>query len=87
MVHGVLCRGHDLDLPAVGVLALSRRDPLGHDSALRVFTDVDHLGAGVSLLVVIRQRHRIELAGRVIALENYARVLPGDRRASLDLRP
>src|SRR3712207_8148360 len=31
--------------------------------------------------------HRVELAHRVVALQDAARVLPGDRRAGLDLRP
>ena len=37
---------------------------------LRVLADVDHLGAGVGLLVVVRQRHRIKLADRVVALQD-----------------
>ena len=53
----------------------------------RVATDVDHLRAGVGLLVVGGDRHRVELADRVVALEDHARVLPGDRRAGLDLGP
>jgi hypothetical protein len=32
-----------------------------------VLADVDHLGAGVGLLVVVGQRHGVELAHRVIA--------------------
>ena len=55
---------------------------------LRVFLpDVDHLGAGVGLLAVGGERHRVELADRVVALEDDARVLPGDGRAGLDLGP
>ena len=49
--------------------------------------DVDHLRAGVGLLAVVGERHRVELADRVVALEDAARVLPGDRRARLDLGP
>ncbi len=37
--------------------------------------------------MVVHHRHGVELAGRVVALEDHARVLPGDRRAGLDLRP
>src|SRR5205823_5807815 len=77
----------DLDEPAVGVLAVTGRDPLGDDGAARVRADVDHLGAGIGLLVVVDRRHRIELADRARAAQHAARVLPGDRRAGLDLGP
>ncbi len=62
-------------------------DPLGDDRGLRVLADVDHLRAGVGLLAVVRDGHRVELADRVVALQDAARVLPGDRRAGLDLGP
>ncbi len=55
---------------------------------LRVFSaDVDHLGAGIGLLPAVHHRHRVELADRVVALEDDARVLPGDGRSGLDLGP
>ena len=37
--------------------------------------------------MVVGDGDRVELAHRVVALEDTARVLPGDRRAGLDLRP
>ena len=77
----------DLHQPAIGVLAVAGGDALRDDGAPGVLPDVDHLGAGVGLLIVVRQRHRVELADRVVALEDAARVLPGDRRARLHLRP
>ena len=55
---------------------------------LRVFLpEMDHLRAGVGLLHVVGRRDRVELADRVVALQDAARILPGDRRAGLDLRP
>ena len=55
---------------------------------LRVFfPEVDHLGAGVRLLHVVRRRDRVELADRVVALQDAARILPGDGRAGFHLRP
>ena len=54
---------------------------------LRVLADVDHLRAGIGLLAIVRHRDRVELADRVVALEDAARILPGDRGAGLDLRP
>jgi hypothetical protein len=56
-------------------------------SCCGVLADVDHLGAGVGLLVIVGQRHRVELAHRVVAQQDAARVFPGDRRAGLHLRP
>ncbi len=73
--------------PAVGVLAAAGGDALGQDRAAGVLADVDHLGAGVGLLAVGGERHRVELADRVVALQDDARVLPGDGRAGLDLGP
>src|SRR6266852_6187136 len=54
---------------------------------LRVLANVDHLGAGVGLLTVVSERQRVELAHGVVALKDDARVLPGDGRAGLHLRP
>ena len=48
---------------------------------------MDHLRAGVGLLIVIGQSHRIEFPYRVVPLQNHARIFPGDGRAGLDLRP
>ena len=39
------------------------------------------------LLIAVRHRDRIELAARVVAAQDAARILPGDGRAGLDLRP
>src|SRR5207302_7563736 len=78
---------HDLDQAAVGVLTVAGGDALGHDGALGVLAQVDHLGAGVGLLLVVGQGDRVELAHRIIALQDAARVFPGDRRAGLDLGP
>ena len=79
--------GHHLDQAAVAVARLARRNALADDGAAGVLADVDHLGAGVGLLVVVGHRHRIELAHRVVAQQNARRVLPGDGRAGLHLGP
>src|SRR5262249_56974467 len=75
------------DQPAIGVVRPPRADALRHDRRTRVRTDVDHLGAGVGLLAVVGQRDRIEFADAAIALQDAARIFPGDRGAGLDLRP
>src|SRR5690606_27476912 len=88
---GVVARavrpGKHLHQAAVGVLAVAGTDALGDDRALGALADVDHLGAGVGLLAVVGERHRVELAGGVVAGEHAGRVLPGDSRAGLDLGP
>ena len=52
-----------------------------------VLAEVDHLGAAVDLLVAVGDGDRIELAAAVVAAQDAARILPGDGRAGLDLRP
>ena len=78
---------HDLHQTPVGILSVPRGDALRNNGALGVFPDMDHLSAGIRLLVVVRQRHRVKLPDRVVTLQDAARVFPGDRRAGLYLRP
>src|SRR5690606_34394138 len=75
------------DESAIGVLRAARGDALRDDPARRILAEVDHLGAAVHLLVAVRNRDRIELAVRLVAAQDAARVFPGDGRAGLDLRP
>src|SRR5690606_19836494 len=77
----------DRDQATVGVLAAVGADALGHDLGLGALADVDHLGAGVGLLAVVGQGHRVELAHRVVAQQHAGRVLPGDGRAGFHLGP
>jgi len=48
---------------------------------------MQHLGAGIDLLVTVRDRDRVELTARVVAAQDAARIFPGDRRTGLDLGP
>ena len=66
---------------------MARRDALRDDRAARIAADVDHLRARIGLLIVVRDGHGVELADRVVAAQDAARVLPRDRRAGFDLRP
>src|SRR5690606_36480728 len=61
VVAGAFGPALDLDQAAVGVLAAAGADALADDLALGARAQVDHLGAGVGLLVVVGQRHRVEL--------------------------
>src|ERR1700760_3543187 len=72
---------------AIGVLRFARRNALRDDPARRVLAEVQHLGAAVDLLIAVRDRDRVELAARIIAAQDAARILPGDGGAGLDLGP
>src|SRR5204863_9342049 len=72
---------------SIGVVRAARADALGDDGRARVGADVNHLGAGVGLLAVVGQRDRVEFADAAVALEDAARIFPGDRAAGLDLGP
>ena len=78
-------RSATLSPAPVGVLAVAGGNALGDDGAAGVLADVDHLGAGVGLLPVAGQGHRVELAHRVFAAQHAAWILPGDGRTGLDL--
>src|SRR5690606_24819514 len=67
--------------------AVAGADALRDDRRASALAEVDHLGPRVGLLAVVGERHRVELADRVVALEDAARVLPGDGGARLHLRP
>src|SRR5689334_13263692 len=75
------------DEAAIGVLRFARGNTLGDDPARGVRAEMDHLGAGIDLLVTVRNRDRIELATRMIAAQDAARIFPGNRRTGLDLCP
>ena len=82
------CRlGGDLDHATVAVLAVSGADALADNGAGAVLAQMDHLGARVRLLPVVGQSHTVELAHRVVALQDATGVFPRDGAASLDLSP
>src|SRR6202042_1418937 len=75
------------DQPAIGVVGAAGGDALGDDPARGVAAEMDHLGAGIDLLAAVGDRDGIELAAGIVAPQDAARVLPGDRRAGLHLGP
>ncbi len=75
------------DQAAIGVLRAPGGDALRDDPARRVLAEMDHLGAGIDLLHAVRDGDRVELAARAVAAQDAGGILPGDRRARLDLRP
>src|SRR5690606_7127364 len=87
IVPRILRRRHDAHEAAVSVLPVPRGDALGYDRAAGVAADVDHFRARIGLLIVVRDSDRVELADRVLAPQDAARVFPRDRGAGLDLRP
>src|SRR5260370_33734090 len=77
----------NLHYATISVLTMSRGDSLRHNRAARVLSNMDHLRAGVGLLVIVGQRNGVKLADRVVALKNATRIFPGDCGASFYLRP
>src|SRR5215471_12054980 len=73
------------DQAAIGVVGMSGRDSLGDDAARGVFAQMQHLGAGIDLLVAVRDRDRVELPARMVAAQDAARIFPGDGGAGLEL--
>src|SRR6516225_3964706 len=71
------------DKPAIGIVGMTRSDALGDDAACGVFAEMQHLGAGIDLLVAVRDGDRIELAARIVAAQDAAWIFPGDCRAGL----
>ena len=87
IVAGVVCVFAYLDQAAVGILRFSRGDALGDDGAAGVPAEMDHLGAGVRLLVVVGDCDGVEFTAGIIAAQDTTGVFPGNRRAGFDLRP
>src|SRR5215472_15061072 len=87
VIPGIGGARKDAHQAAIGVLRLASGDALRDDRRARVLADMDHLRAGIGLLVVVGDRDRVKLSDGVLALEDAARILPGDGRAGLDLRP
>ena len=71
----------------IGILAMSCRNTLRDDSTLGVLTHVNHLGTGISLLIVVGNSYAVELSYRVVATQDAGRILPGNRRTRLYLSP
>ena len=61
VVTCIVCAGEHLDKASVAVLAASCRYSLAYDAAAGILSDVYHLGAGVRLLEVVGDCHRVEL--------------------------
>src|SRR5262249_15918831 len=72
---------------AIGVVGAPRGDALGDDPAGGVLAEMQHLGAGIDLLVAVRDPDRIEFSTRLFAAQSGARLLPGGGRAGLELGP
>src|SRR5260370_39826854 len=50
---------------AIGVVGMTGSDALGDDPARGVLAEMQHLGAGIDLLIAVRDGDRIELAARI----------------------
>src|SRR5206468_8698554 len=59
----------------------------GDDPARGVLAEMQHLRAGIDLLVPVRDGDGVKLATRIVAAQDAARIFPGDGRAGLELGP
>ena len=75
------------DQTAIRVVGNARRNAFRDNRRTRVFADVNHLGAGIGLLMIVGDGHRVKLADAIVALQNNAWIFPGNRAAGFDLRP
>src|SRR5262249_11990388 len=71
----------------IGVLRVAGGDPFRDDAARRVLSEMQHLGARIDLLIAVGDGDRVELATRIVAAQDAARILPGDGRTGLQLGP
>ena len=87
VVTGIVGIGCGTNQTTIGVLAMSCRNTLRDDGTLGVLTHVNHLGTGISLLIVVGNSYAVELSYRVVATQDAGRILPGNRRTRLYLSP
>ena len=73
-----------LDQATIGILAVAGGNTFRQNGAARVLAEMDHLGTGIGLLVMVGECHRIELTDGVIATQDHAWILPGNRRAGFN---
>ena len=76
-----------LHQPSIALLAVTRGDALGDDGAPGVFSHVNHLGAGIRLLVIRGDCNGIKFSDGVVPLQDATRVFPGDGGTGFYLRP
>src|SRR5919204_1872350 len=72
---------------AISVVRAPGGDALGDDPARCVLAEMQHLGAGIDLLVAVGDRDRIEFTARIVAAQDAAWIFPGDGRTGLELGP
>src|SRR5438552_6793728 len=87
VVTSIFSALQNLHHSAIRILSVAGRNSFRNDRAPGVLADVDHLCAGIGLLIIVGYRNGVERAGRVISHQNAAGIFPGDRRSGFDLRP
>ena len=86
-VTGILRPRHNFHAAAIGLVGISCGNPLGDNTAAGVLAHMDHLGTGIGLLPVIRDRDRIKFPLGIIPFQNTARIFPRNGRSGFHLRP
>ena len=87
VVAGVVGIRRGTHQSAVAVLRMAGGDAFRDDGGTGVLAHVDHLRAGVGLLIVVGDGDAVELGLRVVTTQDAGGVFPRDGRARLHLRP
>ena len=77
----------NLNQTAIAVLGFSGRYSLGDDGAFGVFTQMNHLGSRIGLLIIVGQGDGVKLPYGVVAFKNTRRVFPSYSRTCFYLSP
>ena len=79
--------GTHLDQAPVAIRRVASADALAHNRRARAGAQVDHLGAGIGLLAVVRESYGIKLTHRIGTLKHAAGVFPSNGRPGFHLGP
>ena len=83
-ILGFLCHTHQ---STIRILAFTCTDTFAHNRRTCIFTQMNHLGTGIGLLIVIGYSNRIEFRRRIISTQDTTRILPRNGRACFHLCP
>ena len=75
-IAGVLRRRKNLDLPAIRITRLITADTFADNSRRRIFSDMNHFSARISLHPIVGEGYGVKFTARVITLQDDAGVFP-----------
>ncbi len=66
---------------------MPRRNSFGNNPATGIVPDMNHLGTGIRLLIIIGNGNRIKFTDRTVSFQNSTGIFPGNRRSRFNLGP